>query len=230
MQPVGQLHPFFFKHQCPERFENKTENTQKRQEISLAQQYRLKEIILHASPEEMLKIQTAIADIYFERSSISLRTSEWGIFNYAKYHQSIVVQHKQTAKVNIVNVYETYLRWRRNYKRKLFDQYRREAEIFFVDPVGGKPVPTTPAQINFFWFLVSEQLLAFLLENSENIKEHSKEIRKQKKVLEDAAKLAKGNNGTKKKFKGIKDKRELLIKQNKLEPHFVVDVSVHVEF
>ena len=221
MIPTQQLDPFFFKDQRPELFDNKVEKTQQRQAISLAQQYRLKEIILHASPEELLKIQNAIADIYFERSSISLRTSEWGIFNYAKHHQSVVVQHTERDNVNIVNVYETYLRWRRNYKRKLFDQYRREAEIFFVDPVGGQPVPTTPAQVNFFWFLVSEQLLAFLLENSKNIKKHSKEIRQQRKVLEDATTLPN---------EGGKDKRELLIKQNKLEPHFVVDVSVQVQF
>ena len=54
--------------------------------------------------ESQLVVQ--VADIYFDRSVLSLRTCEWGIFNYAKEHQSVVVQNKETNTVNLINVHE----------------------------------------------------------------------------------------------------------------------------
>lgn len=190
---------------------------------SKAQLYRLKEIVLHASPEALHNIQSTLADIYFDRSNISLRTTEWGIFNFAKHNQSVVIQNK-----NILHVYETYLSWRRNYKRNMFDQYKREAEILFLDPKTKRPVSTTPAQINFFWFLVSEHLLNFLYQNKEAIKNHSKLVRSKRNR---SSKLTGQQKNKKKKLgTGEPGKRELLIKTKENRPTFVVDASIQLAF
>ena len=211
------LGPFFI-------VENEKTSTKQENKCTKLQLYRLKEILLHATPEQTKLVQRLLADIYLDRCKISLRTAEWGIFNFAKHQQSVVVQNKNTPKLNIINVYETYLSWRRNYKRKIFDQYRRETLIHFKDPVTKSIVPTTPAQINFFWFLVSEQLTEFLIYNNEHIKQHSKLIRGKRR-----RQVIQTKQQTQKKQKKM-EKRELLIQNNHFKPIFIVKTNIQIQF
>lgn len=227
------LHPFFFKDEQSGGVDNKCTNKNTKQNIEMSQLYRLKEITLHASLKQLTQLRTTLADIYFERSALSLRTTEWGIFNFSKHHRSVVVQHKGTPRVNLVNIYETYLDWRRNYKRKLFDQYRREAKIYFLDPVTGKPVPTTPAQVNFFWFLISEEILPFLLQNCSKIREHKQFISSQKPETGRSGVACNKPKKRKQRTNSVGDtsselpgdRRALLIQPKELKPHYVVGLN-----
>ena len=91
------------------------------------------------------------------KHNTSLRIIDWFVTNYSKTWDV-------TYKVGdeIVNVYKAYLRSRRNYKRMLFDPFRRNEMVYYIDPPSGEIFCTTVAQVNFFVFLCRYDMLKYI--------------------------------------------------------------------
>ena len=141
--------------------------------ISKLEEQRLKELFTR-DKNIFFQILDVLADIFLKRSiehkKISLRNIDWFVLNYSKEKGTVV-----STSNGVLNVYKHYLSWRRNYKRIIFAPYKREKIIFFVDKKTQKKIPTTVAQIHYFWFLIQENLLAYVIKNFEAIVEHQKQ-------------------------------------------------------
>ena len=75
-------------------------------------------------------------------------------------------------------IHDTYTNWRRNYKRKVFDPFRRSSTVYFE--IDSKPVKSTVAQISFFWFLVVSGVSKVLMERANDISEHQASLGSEK--------------------------------------------------
>lgn len=191
---------------CPEAA--KTKNSGLNQHtVPWLQCCRIKQILLEASPQHVGRIKQLISDIHSKASILSFRLVEWGVFNYAKANQSIVINDSGDGQYQTVNVHQTYLAWRRNYKRKLFDPFCRTAKVYFLNKMG-HVVCTTAAQINFFYFLVIDNIDGFLIKNLQEIKQH------QKKTRELRQQFVKGRDKK-------QAKRKLLISTSVMDPVFI---------
>ena len=59
----------------------------------------------------------------------------------------------------IVRLYDIYRTWLRVWRRRLFDPFRRNARVYFLQ--SGKWYATTAAQLNFFFFAASHGVLEY---------------------------------------------------------------------
>lgn len=111
-------------------------------------------------------IQTVIPIINGE-SSISLRLIDWFVTNYSKKFNIVIT--KQINK-NIVhfNVYLSYRSQLKAYSKQLFDPFRRRDRISFVYD-GSNSIETTIGQLNFFRWVVQNDILEYINKNLSHI-------------------------------------------------------------
>jgi len=111
-------------------------------------------------------IQTVIPIINGE-SSISLRLIDWFVTNYSKKFNIVIT--KQINK-NIVhfNVYLSYRSQLKAYSKQLFDPFRRRDRISFVYD-GSNSIETTIGQLNFFRWVLQNDILEYINKNLSHI-------------------------------------------------------------
>ena len=136
------------------------------------------------------KILRVLADIFFARKinekKISLRCVDWFVLNYTKEKGTTLVTPNRVVQAHML-----YLSWRRNWKRIVFAPYKREQKIyFFDDPVTKKLVPTTVAQLHYFWFLIQERLFEYILHHFDEIMRKNSSVRQKLRNLRHNAKCS----------------------------------------
>lgn len=102
---------------------------------------------------------TRVKDIVTANSNISLRLLDWLVTNYAKKH-NINYLTKSGRDVNI------YLRYKANlraYSKKMFDPFCRWKKIKFLG------MDTTVGQLNFFHWVIEDEVLDYLEANLEAV-------------------------------------------------------------
>jgi hypothetical protein len=98
-------------------------------------------------------------------SKISLRIIDWFVTNFAKQRYTVyTLTNGQRFKV--YNVYKLKLK---AYSKKRFDPFCRWQKIDF--PYGSKFVVTTIGQLNFFKWVMENEILTYILENYKEIEE-----------------------------------------------------------
>ena len=101
----------------------------------------------------------------------SLRRIDWMVTNYCKnVKDPVQMPERWRNDVRIANIHEVYLNWRRNYKRAVFDPFRRAPPVYFERD--GVRVHTTAAQLNFFYFLETTGLFDYLVNHVAAIGKH----------------------------------------------------------
>jgi len=158
---------------------------------------RLQEIVTQFGTAIPNLLREMVCTIYTtDKRNVPLRLIDWFVTNYAKTHE---VRYRLTRNGNPaitdnndisglpVDVYNIYVQWRRNYKRNLFDPFRRANMIYFVlyvpsdkkssgetDIKNKKPqvFTTTVAQLNFFVFLYRYRILDYICTHIQKIEQN----------------------------------------------------------
>lgn len=111
--------------------------------------------------------QTIVTPIIDGDAKISLRLIDWFVTNYAKKNATIITK---TVDNNVVhfNVYLSYRSQLKAYSKHLFDPFRRRDRIVFYFGKG-VGVETTIGQLNFFRWLIQNDVLEYIDNNMEAI-------------------------------------------------------------
>lgn len=101
------------------------------------------------------------------KSDISLRLIDWFVTNYAKKHNIIITQQVQHNVIHF-NVYLSYRSQLKAYSKHQFDPFRRRDRItFFYEKHAS--VETTIGQLNFFRWIIENDILSYIMENAKAI-------------------------------------------------------------
>lgn len=102
---------------------------------------------------------------------ISLRTVDWFVTNYSKQHHPGYWHEGGAGRRKHVSVFHAYHAQLKNYRRRLFDVFRRKTRIYFLSD-NGKQFETTVAQLNFFLWAESHGVLDYCERHIRTIDEH----------------------------------------------------------
>lgn len=137
-------------------------------------------------------VETIHIPLIVKSFPISLRLIEWTLVNYAKSHKVVypwVVDEKEI----LVNLEEVYKIWLREWRRKLFDPFRRWDRIYFT--FKNLDYETTVAQLNFLKFALEWGVIEFAMKNKSSIEqEMNSNLKKSKTEREQCTR-----NGVKRK-------------------------------
>jgi hypothetical protein len=123
-------------------------------------------------------------------SQISLRLIDWFVTNYSKKHNTVITREKQNNVIHF-NVYLSYRSQLKAYSKQQFDPFRRRDRISFVYD-DDKSVETTIGQLNFFRWVLQNDILDHITDNLEAIEKDMVNTQKdntQKKSQEENMKV-----------------------------------------
>lgn len=111
---------------------------------------------------------------------LSLRTIDFFVTKYSQNRN--IVRYNADGERTIVNVFLSYKAQLKAFHKKLFDPFRRHSKIvFYFDE--NTNVVTTIAQLNFFRWLIQNDILSY-------ISEHKREIQAEMDAYHSAAAAA----------------------------------------
>lgn len=147
---------------------------------------RLKEISSFYNKD---RLKRTLVPLIQQKSSVSLRLLDWLCTNYSKVHNINYMIDLDGNKI-LFNVHQSYKQWQRNYRRRLYDAFRRRNHVYFVSD--GILHSTTVGQLNFVYWAVVYRVYDFLKENVQIVEDNmntclhnsreSKRITKRKRV------------------------------------------------
>lgn len=102
--------------------------------------------------------------------NISLRLIDWFVTNYSKKFNTIVIRSvKGIDGIEYCNVYISYRQQLKAFSKQQFDPFRRRDRIRFVYDKDNNWVETTIGQLNFFKWVLQNNILDFIIHNLEAI-------------------------------------------------------------
>jgi hypothetical protein len=93
---------------------------------------------------------------------ISSRVLDWSVTNYAKARKVTIL-----CGTEMLNIHDDYNGYRRHFKRRRFDPFRRRRRIYFLDQ--GVVCSTTLGQLNFLYWLDTRRILHWIRSNLKSI-------------------------------------------------------------
>jgi len=187
--------------------------------ISLSKFYNTKSNILKILP------------ILEGNSPISLRLIDWFVTNYSKKNNNVITRQQNNNIIHF-NVYLSYRSQLKAYSKQLFDPFRRRERITFTyDNIGKKNIETTIGQMNFFRWVIQNDILDYMEKNLKEIEEDMVKTQKDnsaKKLNEDNLKIktiqtSTGNIVVQKRKKRKQLSKASINNINMLSGHRVVD-------
>jgi hypothetical protein len=106
------------------------------------------------------RINVLLVPIITQKDVLSLRVLDWLVTNYAKKHNVVYEYAPRPGERLLINVYNEYKAWLRNYRRKNFDPFRRRERITF-QTAEGKEEETTVGQLNFVYWAHTYGVLTY---------------------------------------------------------------------
>jgi hypothetical protein len=100
-----------------------------------------------------------LSDVLSGKSNVSLRIIDWFVTNYAKKYNSSFMNDSG----KYVIVYLAYKSHLKAYSKRMFDPFCRSKRIQF------KGLETTVGQLNFFEWIISDNILDFLEKNRDAV-------------------------------------------------------------
>lgn len=101
-------------------------------------------------------------------SKVSLRLIDWFVTNYSKKHNTVITKATHNNNVIHFNVYLSYRSQLKAYSKQQFDPFRRRDRITFVYD-DQKSIETTIGQLNFFRWVIQNDILEYINEHIEKI-------------------------------------------------------------
>jgi hypothetical protein len=99
--------------------------------------------------------------------SVSLRLIDWFVTNYSKKNNTIIMRNVNNDVIHF-NVYLSYRSQLKAYSKQQFDPFRRRDRMnFFYDR--DKFIETTIGQLNFFRWVIINNILEYIEENNKLI-------------------------------------------------------------
>lgn len=102
-----------------------------------------------------------------QKSDISLRLVDWFVTNYSKKNNTVITKERNGNVVHF-NVYLSYRNQLKAYQKEKFDPFRRNEHIIFYYDVD-KSIETTHGQLNFFRWVIQNDILDYIQENFSEI-------------------------------------------------------------
>ncbi len=103
-------------------------------------------------------------------SDISLRLIDWFVTNYSKKRSTNIPKIDTYNNVYYFNVYLSYRSQLKAYSKQSFDPFRRRERIeFFYDK--DKYIETTIGQMNFFRWIIENDILVYINNNIKEIEQ-----------------------------------------------------------
>lgn len=123
-------------------------------------------------------------------SEISLRLIDWFVTNFSKKKNTIITKQENNNILHF-NVYLNYRSQLKAYSKQLFDPFRRRDRIMFQYETN-KSMETTIGQLNFFRWILQNNLLEYIQKNMKDIEADMVKTQKdnqKKKTNEDNIKV-----------------------------------------
>ena len=149
------LSRLFFKMDKTGKKGNKISNSRDLLMISLSKFYHMKSNI------------NRIISIIEGTSKISLRLIDWFVTNYSKKYNTVITKEKSNNIIHF-NVYLSYRSQLKAYSKQQFDPFRRRDRITFIYE-DEKGIETTIGQLNFFRWVLQNDIIEFITANIDNI-------------------------------------------------------------
>jgi hypothetical protein len=102
-----------------------------------------------------------------QKSDISLRLVDWFVTNYSKKNNTVITKERN-GNVMHFNVYLSYRNQLKAYQKEKFDPFRRNEHIIFYYDVD-KSIETTHGQLNFFRWVLQNDILDYIQDNFSEI-------------------------------------------------------------
>lgn len=117
--------------------------------------------------------------------SVSLRLIDWFVTNYSKKNNTIIVRNIDNDVIHF-NVYLSYRSQLKAYSKQQFDPFRRRDRMNFYYEKD-KHIETTVGQLNFFRWVIVNNILEYIESNDKTIDDDMIRTQKenQKKRLQD---------------------------------------------
>ena len=156
------------------------------------------------------------------KSKLSLRLIDWFVTNYSKKHSTIITK-KVDRNIVHFNVYLSYRSQLKAYSKQQFDPFRRRDRIFFFYEKE-KAIETTIGQLNFFRWILENDILSYIEDNYNTIENDmisTQKCNQDKKLNNDNMKIKviKTDSGV------ITQKRK---KRNELSKSFIKNMNTFV--
>jgi len=129
--------------------------------------------LLMDSLTKFFKVQEnirAMLPIVQGKSPISLRILDWFVTNYCKKRNIVLDVTNEAGETRRLMIYLDYKSQLKAYSKKQFDPFCRRERIRFVYQKSQELI-TTVGQLNFFRWLISNQILDYIQENIDEIEE-----------------------------------------------------------
>lgn len=101
------------------------------------------------------------------KSKISLRLIDWFVTNYSKKY-NIIIPKKNASSLqdtNYLNVYISYRQQLKAFSKQQFDPFRRRDRIKFFYDKDNNWIETTIGQLNFFKWILQNNILNYIQDN-----------------------------------------------------------------
>lgn len=105
-----------------------------------------------------------------DNKKISLRMIDSFVCNYAKIHNTTYLLENGKE----FNVYDSYRNELKGNHKQIFDPFRRNSRIYVRVKNANKILETTIAQLNYFRWIITNNILKYILDNFETINEFIK--------------------------------------------------------
>jgi hypothetical protein len=111
----------------------------------------------------------ALLAILDPKNSISLRLIDWFVTNYSKGSKTVIIFRE--INEDYINVYASYRLQLKAFSKVLFDPFRRNYKINF-EYDHGKTIETTIGQLNFFKWLIENNIREYIEKHKDEINHH----------------------------------------------------------
>ncbi len=138
--------------------------------------YSKSEIILQSLYQYYLKDNNnnlnIVLPILLGQSKLSISLFNWFITNYIKKNNiNIKIKNKE------IDLYLQYKLQLKSYKKILFDPFSRSKRIkFYLDNTLEKYLITTIGQLNFFKWIIDNEIIEYILLNYDELKKYNNKI------------------------------------------------------
>jgi hypothetical protein len=117
----------------------------------------------YGSKENIEKIMPIVTG----KSEISLRLLDWFVTNYSKKNSTVIIQRNNNEVENFI-VYVSYRAQLKAYSKQQFDPFRRRDRIKFYYEQN-KYLETTIGQLNFFKWVILNNIIEYIEAHKEEI-------------------------------------------------------------
>ena len=117
-----------------------------------------------------------IKEVINGKHRISLRLLDWFVTNYSKKNNTCI----QKTNGEYLKVYLSYRAQLKAYSKQQFDPFRRRERISFIYDTD-KNLETTIGQLNFFRWVLENNIIEYIYENIYDIEQDMIDAQKKKK-------------------------------------------------